>query len=82
MRVGPGSGQAIAVEVWEMPTEHYGSFVAQIPAPLGIATLTLADGAAVQGFACDALATAGARDISNHGGWRAYLAARTAGTEA
>lgn len=77
LRVAPGTGHRIAVEVWEMPLAHYGSFVALIPPPLGIGTLTLADGTQVQGFACDALATTQAQDISHHGGWRAYMAART-----
>jgi allophanate hydrolase len=76
VRVAAGNGHAIAVEVWEMPAAHYGSFVALIPWPLGIGTITLADGSTVQGFACDALALNGAEDISHHGGWRAYIAAR------
>jgi allophanate hydrolase len=73
VRVAPGTGARIALEVWDMPVEHYGSFVALIPAPLGIGTLQLADGGSVQGFLCEALATAGARDISHFGGWRAYI---------
>ncbi|HSI54291.1 MAG TPA: allophanate hydrolase [Ramlibacter sp.] len=74
LRVEPGAGTRIALEVWDMPSEHYGSFVALIPAPLGIGTLKLADGTSVQGFLCEALATAGAQDISHFGGWRAYIA--------
>ncbi len=74
LRVAPGTGVAIAVEIWEMPVEHYGSFVALISTPLGIGTLELADGAAVQGFLCEAQATADAQDISHFGGWRAYIA--------
>ncbi|RYY93694.1 MAG: allophanate hydrolase, partial [Comamonadaceae bacterium] len=76
VRVAPGAGTPIALEVWDMPLEHYGSFVAMIPAPLGIGTLALADGSAVQGFVCEAQATGNAQDISQHGGWRAYMAAR------
>jgi allophanate hydrolase len=72
-RVAPGEGTSIAVEVWEMPLAHYGSFVALIPAPLGIGTLSLEDGSAVQGFLCENLALSGAQDISHHGGWRAYI---------
>lgn len=74
LRVAPGTGARIAVEVWEMPLEHYGSFVSLIPAPLGIATLILADGRGVQGFVCEAQALQGAHDITHLGGWRAYLA--------
>jgi allophanate hydrolase len=73
LRVAPGTGAPIALEIWDMPIEHYGSFVALIPAPLGIGTLLLADGTSVQGFVCEARATAGALDISHFGGWRAYI---------
>ncbi|WP_372659757.1 allophanate hydrolase [Hydrogenophaga sp.] len=74
LRVPDGTGAPIALEIWEMPTAHYGSFVALIPAPLGIGTLELADGSRVQGFVCEALATQGAQDITGFGGWRAYIA--------
>jgi allophanate hydrolase len=74
LRVAPGTGARIALEIWDMPLEHYGSFVALIPAPLGIGTLELADGSSAQGFLCEAQATADARDISHLGGWRAYNA--------
>lgn len=66
-------GVAIEVEVWEMPAEQFGSFVALIPAPLGIGTLTLADGRNVQGFLCESIALNDATDISQFGGWRAWL---------
>lgn len=74
LRVDDGTGARIALEIWEMPATQYGSFVALIPAPLGIGTLALADGSSVQGFVCEALATKGAQDITHLGGWRAYIA--------
>ncbi len=74
VRVADGTGGCIALEIWEMPAAHYGSFVALIPAPLGIGTVQLSDGSSVQGFACEALATQGATDITHLGGWRAYIA--------
>jgi len=74
LRVAPGAGHAIEIEVWEMPVAHYGSFVALIPAPLGIGTLRLEDGSSVQGFLCEPQALLGATDISALGGWRAYMA--------
>jgi allophanate hydrolase len=67
-------GHAIAVEVWELAIAGYGRFVAQIPPPLGIGTLVLEDGETVQGFICESYAVADALDISDLGGWRAYLA--------
>ena len=70
------AGAAIAVELWALPLEHYGSFVAGIPAPLGISSVQLADGRSVQGFVCEAYALAGAEDITAHGDWRRYLASQ------
>ena len=68
-------GAPIDVELWDMPAAAFGSFVAGIPAPLGIGTLELADGRAVKGFICEPWALAHAVDITSFGGWRAYLAA-------
>ena len=69
-------GVAIDVEVWRMPVEHFGSFVAGIPAPLGIGKVRLEDGSLVSGFMCEAIGTEGAEDISALGGWRQYLRTR------
>ncbi len=74
IRVNPNEqGVAIEVEVWELPVHELGSFVANIPAPLGIGTLTLANGETVQGFLCEHYAIENAKDISYSGGWRSYL---------
>ncbi len=67
-------GRAIEVEVWELPTAAFGSFVDGIPAPLGIGTVELEDGENVKGFVCEAHAIVHARDITELGGWRRYLA--------
>ena len=67
------TGTAIEVEIWEMPAREFGSFVASIPAPLGIGTITLANGESVQGFVCEQYVVQHATDISSFGGWRAYL---------
>lgn len=72
VRVSSG-GAAIACEVWEMSADRFGFFVAGIPAPLGIGTITLANGERVQGFVCENYAVADAVDITRLGGWRAYL---------
>jgi len=67
-------GRAIEIEVYELDPGAFGSFVAEVPPPLAIGTLALDDGSAVPGFVAEPRAIAGARDISEHGGWRAYLA--------
>ncbi|KAF0204956.1 MAG: allophanate [Gallionellaceae bacterium] len=77
VRVGKGEmGSAIEVEVWEMAAREFGSFVAGIPAPLGIGVITLTNGDKVQGFVCEHYAVAEAEDITHFGGWRAYLASK------
>lgn len=68
-----GSGRAITVELWDMPVHLFGSFVAEIPAPLGIGSVSLADGSNVKGFICEPAGLAGATDITGYGGWRHYL---------
>lgn len=72
MRVAEG-GVAIDVEVWELPSSELGSFLIGIPAPLGLGKVQLADGTWESGFICEPYGLAGATDISQFGGWRAYL---------
>lgn len=67
-------GAAIEVELWDIPLARFGEFVAEVPPPLGIGTLLLADGRWVKGFICEPWALAGATDITAFGGWRAYRA--------
>jgi len=66
-------GASIELELWSLPSVNVGAFVRQIPAPLSLGTVTLADGSSVLGFLCEDYASAGARDITALGGWRAYL---------
>jgi allophanate hydrolase len=67
-------GSSIAVELWDVPSGNFGSFVAEIPPPLGIGTLELDDDRLVQGFICEPAGLADADDITSFGSWRAYLA--------
>ena len=79
LRVGTGAGGAIEVEVWALPAEHFGRFVAAVPRRCRSARIRLADGRSVKGFLVEAEAVAGARDISSFGGWRAYMAGQGPG---
>jgi allophanate hydrolase len=72
----PGRGAAIEAEIWDFPIPAVGAFLATIAAPLGLGTVTLADGGTVTGFLCEAHAIEGARDISEFGGWRAWRSSR------
>jgi allophanate hydrolase len=73
-----GEGAAIEVEVWALSDAAFGRFVDAVPPPLSIGTLELADGRKVKGFLVEAEAVAGARDISQFGGWRAFVTKETA----
>ncbi len=67
-------GQPIVVELWDVPLARFGELVAEVPAPLGIGSLTLHDGRQVKGFICEPYALADATDITSWGGWKAWLA--------
>lgn len=75
LRVGDGEGAAVAAEVWSLPEDGFGRFVAAIPAPLCIGTVLLADGTTPKGFLVEPEGLCGAEDITRYGGWRAFLAA-------
>jgi len=70
-------GAGIAVEVYELGIAEFGSFVVEVPPPLAIGTVTLADGTSVKGFVAEPRAMTGAQDITHLGGWRAYIAQMT-----
>ncbi|MBS1206136.1 MAG: allophanate hydrolase [Proteobacteria bacterium] len=67
-------GAAIAVEVWELPHSEVGSFLAGIPAPLGLGKVELEDGRWLSGFICENYGLQGAQEVTSYGGWRAWLA--------
>jgi allophanate hydrolase len=67
------TGQSIAVEIYELSAEAFGTFTAEVPPPLAIGTLTLSDGETVKGFVAEPRAMIGAEDITAFGGWRAYV---------
>lgn len=71
-------GSSIAVEVWNIPLHQLGSFLALIPAPLGLGSLELEDGTWVHGFICEGYALEGAQDVTHFGGWRAFVQSRKA----
>jgi len=78
LRVAQGDGVAIDLEIWALNAEGFGRFVASIPSPLSIGSIRLADGRQVQGFLVEPEAIKGARDISEFGGWRAFVESQRA----
>lgn len=69
-------GAPIKVEVYELGVAEFGSFTVDVPAPLAIGNVTLADGTSVKGFVSEPRALNGAEDITHLGGWRAFIASK------
>ena len=67
-----GGGAAIEVEVWAVPENTFGPFVAAVPPPLGIGTCTLASGRKVKSFICEPWALSDAEEITQLASWRAF----------
>jgi allophanate hydrolase len=70
-------GAAIEIEVYGLDPAAFGQFVAGVGQPLGIGNVELAGGEWVKGFLCESFAVAQATEITELGGWRAYLATRS-----
>jgi len=75
LRVATG-GAAIAVEVWDVPAAGIADVLLEEPPGLCIGKVTLADGSESLGVLGETALCDGQREITEYGGWRAYLAAR------
>jgi allophanate hydrolase len=69
-------GAAVELEVWEMGPAALGAFMENVKEPLCIGQVELENGEKAMGFLCEAWAAEDAVEITNYGGWRAYLAGR------
>ena len=66
-------GRESSLEIWAMPEDTVGTFLNGIPAPLSLGTVLLGDGTSVKGFLCEPAGIDGAQEITELGGWRAYM---------
>jgi allophanate hydrolase len=66
-------GASVKIEIWELSRGALGALTEEVPGPLAIGHVELSDGSEVAGFVCEGHVAGGARDITVHGGWRAYL---------
>jgi allophanate hydrolase len=66
-------GEAIEIELWELAPLALGELMGEIPPPLAIGRVELGDGSWVSGFVCEGYGSEGARDITDYGGWRAFV---------
>ncbi|WAL68389.1 allophanate hydrolase [Amycolatopsis cynarae] len=76
VRTGDGPSAGIELEVWDLPEAALGALLPTITEPLHLGPLTLDDGSTALGFVADRTCADPTRDITAHGGWRAYLATR------
>lgn len=75
VRVASG-GVSVAVEVWAVPPDGLARILLKEPPGLSIGKVQLASGVEVLGVLAEPILCDGQLDISAHGGWRAYRAAR------
>lgn len=75
LRVASGGAQ-IALEIWEVPAAGLGAVLQSEPPGLCIGKVALEDGSFVLGVLGEPWLCEGRREITAHGGWRAWLAAR------
>jgi carbamate kinase len=75
VRVRDGSGVRIAVEVWSVPPAGLASILLSEPTGLTIGKVRLDDGSTVLGVVGEVTFVKGQREITQYGGWRAYIAA-------
>ncbi len=68
-------GVAVAVEVWSVPAAGLAKILLQEPPGLSIGKVKLADGAEVLGVLGEPALCEGQKEITQFGGWRAYIAA-------
>ncbi|MDO3650754.1 allophanate hydrolase [Nocardia mangyaensis] len=76
VRHGDGRGAPIRGELFLVSPGGLGRFLAELPPPMALTSIELADGRSVIGFACSYDAAVAATDITEHGGWVAYLQKR------
>ena len=75
IRVASG-GVSVALEVWAVPPEGLAQILMQEPPGLCIGKVKLLDGEEVLGVLGEPLLCDGQREITQHGGWRAYIASK------
>jgi allophanate hydrolase len=72
--VRDSGGDSIELETWAIPKARFGEFIATVPAPLVIGTVTLETREQVKGFLCEPAGLDQAVEITEFGGWRHYVA--------
>jgi hypothetical protein len=70
----PGLGTSVALELWDVPAAGLAQVLLNEPPGLAIGKVVLRDGSIVLGVLGEPFLCEGQREITAHGGWRAYTA--------
>jgi hypothetical protein len=76
----PGAGRRIALELWDVPLAGLAQVLLAEPPGLAIGKVLLRDGSIVLGVLGEPFLCEGQREITEYGGWRAYVARLGPGT--
>lgn len=72
----PTGGVSVAVEVWAVPPQGLASVLLKEPAGLSIGKVSLESGVETLGVLAEPILCEGQREITEHGGWRAYISTK------
>ncbi len=75
MRV-PAGGTMVALEIWALPAAAIATILEQEPAGLCIGRINLSDGSSILGVLGEAYLCDTGTEITQYGGWRAYMATK------
>lgn len=75
----PGEGGRVALELWDVPFAGLAQVLLGEPPGLAIGKVVLKDGSIVLGVLGEPFLCRGRREITAHGGWRAYVASLAPG---
>ncbi len=75
----PGEGASVALELWDVPLAGLASILMNEPPGLSIGKVLLEDGTIVLGVLGEPFLCQGQREITDLGGWRAYVSASRRG---
>ncbi len=72
----PGEGTNVALEIWDVPVTGLANILQSEPPGLAIGKVVLRDGSIVLGVLGEPFLCQGKREITQYGGWRAYVASK------
>jgi hypothetical protein len=72
----PGEGAGVSVEIWDVPLEGLAGILLSEPPGLAIGKVVLRDGSIVLGVLGEPFLCEGQREITQFGGWRAYITSK------